>query len=193
VSQTRDQRRRSDLDLFVLTLIASGVSTPYSLKAAADLSPGATIPALRRLLAEGMVVQAKPGPRGRADHKITAAGRRRLKSGWRVLIDEGPSGDLDADLRVALLGIWIGRERRLAVEFLKGSAARKLQEVGTAEEPEEGDSTAPLAYWYRRIRLAFAEALIKAEADAVLGMAKMLPRRTARPASAKLSTSRLQR
>lgn len=52
VSETRDKRRRSDLDLFVLALIASAVSTLYSLKTTADLSPGATIPVLRRLLEE---------------------------------------------------------------------------------------------------------------------------------------------
>ena len=31
MSQTRDKRRRTDLDLFVLALIGGGVSTPYEL------------------------------------------------------------------------------------------------------------------------------------------------------------------
>jgi DNA-binding PadR family transcriptional regulator len=72
MSASSDKRRRGDLDLFVLALIASGVVTPYELKTAAGLSPGATIPALARLLKAGFVLQDKPGPRGRADHKITA-------------------------------------------------------------------------------------------------------------------------
>jgi hypothetical protein len=35
VSETYDKRRRSDLDLFVLALIESGVSTPYGLRKSA--------------------------------------------------------------------------------------------------------------------------------------------------------------
>ena len=123
-----DKRRRRDLDLFVLALIESGMSTPYELKSAADISPGASIPALRRLVSEGLVIQGKPGSRGRTDYKITAQGSRRLKDGWRELIDQGPSGDLVADLRIALLALWIGNDRRLAVKFL-----RKLPSSGSAQ------------------------------------------------------------
>lgn len=43
MSETRDKRRKSDLDLFVLALIGSGVSTPCVLQKEAGLSPGATI------------------------------------------------------------------------------------------------------------------------------------------------------
>ena len=32
MSETRDKRRRTDLDLFVLALIADGISTPYELQ-----------------------------------------------------------------------------------------------------------------------------------------------------------------
>jgi hypothetical protein len=48
-------------------------------------------------------------------HKITAAGQRYLKSGWRQLIDDGPSGDRDADLRVVLLALWGARIASLAL------------------------------------------------------------------------------
>jgi hypothetical protein len=58
MSETRDKRRRTDLDLFVLALVADGISTPYELQKAAGLSQGATIPTLRRLLKEGFVEQA---------------------------------------------------------------------------------------------------------------------------------------
>ena len=89
MSETRDKRRRTDLDLFVLALIDSGISTPYDLQKAAALSLGATIPALQRLLESGFVRQGKPGPRGRTDHRITAAGEKLLKTGWRDLIERG--------------------------------------------------------------------------------------------------------
>jgi len=175
VSETRDKRRRSDLDLFVLALIASGVSTPYELQKAAGLSPGATIPALRRLVDGGFVRAGKPGTRGRTSHKITKDGQRQLKNGWRDLIDAGPSGDLDADLRVALLALWVGGKRRLAMDFLRQSAAQKLESIRAVEKPDEEASLPPLALWYRKLRSSSAEALLKGESTAVLAMAKALP------------------
>jgi DNA-binding PadR family transcriptional regulator len=57
MSETRDKRRKSDLDLFVLALIQSGLSTPYALQREAGLSPGATIPAIQRMLDAGFVRQ----------------------------------------------------------------------------------------------------------------------------------------
>ncbi len=176
VSESRDKRRRNDLDLFVLALLDEGVATPYELKQAAGLSPGATIPVLRRLVERGMVSVGTPGPRGRTGHRITAEGRRFLKSGWRELIDDGPSSDLDADLRMALLALVVGNDRRLAQDFLKQSAERKLAGIGRREETEGEVSLPPLAQWYRRLRSASAKALVQGEAEAALAMAKALPR-----------------
>ena len=176
MSETRDKRRRTDLDLFVLALIDSGISTPYDLQKAADLSPGATIPALQRLLEAGFVRQGKPGPRGRTDHRITAAGRKLLRTGWRDLIEGGPSGDLDADLRVSLLALWIGGERRLAADFLEQSAARKLASLETVEESHAPGSGSALADWYSRLRSGSAKAILKAESAAATAMSAALPR-----------------
>ena len=176
VSETRDKRRRRDLDLFVLALIESGVSTLYELKSAADISPGASIPTLRRLVSEGLVIQGKPGSRGKTDHRVTTAGRRRLKSGWRELIEEGPSGDLDADLRVALLALYLGHDHRLAVAFLRQSAAKRLETVEKRKEPEGAASIPLLALRYRQLRSIAAGELIKGESAAAIAMAKALPR-----------------
>jgi len=109
MSETRDKRLRTDLDQFILALIDNGVSTPYTLQKAAGLSLGATVPALQRLLEARLVRHGKPGSRGRTDYQVTAAGKRLLKGGWLPLIEEGPSGDVDSDLRVALLALWGGR------------------------------------------------------------------------------------
>lgn len=177
MSETRDKRRRNDLDLFVLALVSDGVSTPYELKTAAGLSPGATIPTLARLLEAGFVRQGKPGPRGRADYKVTAVGRRYLKNGWKDLIENGPSGDLDADLRVALLALWVGGNGKLAADFLRQSAKKKLKAITSAAKPEDSASLSPLALWYRKLRSTSADALIKGESAAALAMAKALPRR----------------
>jgi DNA-binding PadR family transcriptional regulator len=177
MSDTRDKRRRIDLDLFVLALVADGISTPYELKTVAGLSPGATIPTLARLLEAHLVLQSEPGPRGRADYKITAAGRRYLKSGWKGLVDDGPSGDLDADLRVALLAVWVGGDRRLGADFLRQSAEKRLKAIRTVEEPDDSTPLPPLALWYRRLRSTSADALLKGESATALAMAKALPRR----------------
>jgi len=142
----------------------------------AGLSPGATIPALNRLLEASFARQGKPGVRGRTDHKTTAAGRKFLKSAWRVLIDDGPSGDLDSDLRVALLALWAGGERQLAIEFLRQSAARKLESVAAFEETKDQELVAPLAVWYRKLRSSAVTVQLKGESAAALVVAEALPR-----------------
>ena len=176
MSQTRDKRRRTDLDLFVLALNESGISTPYDLQRTANLSPGATIPALQRLLESGFVRMGKPGPRGRTDYRITPAGKKLLKSGWRDLIEYGPSGDLDADLRVALLALWLGKGRRLAADFLEKSAAKKQASLQTLKESSEPGSEFPLADWYIRLRSEAGRAILKAESTAAFAMADALPK-----------------
>ena len=181
MSKTPDKRRRRDLDLFVLALVDSGVSTPYELQRAAGLSPGATIPALRRMVARGLVLAGKAGIRGRMTHKLTAAGRQLLKDGWRELILDGPSCDFDADLRVALLALFVGGSRRLAVDFLRKSAARKLESLGAIQEPDGQQPLPPLAFQYKSLRAASAKALIKAEAAAATAVARGLPRKAVIP------------
>jgi hypothetical protein len=54
-----DKRRRADLDLFVLGLIESGISTLYEFQKFAGISQGASVPALRRLIDGGLVGHRK--------------------------------------------------------------------------------------------------------------------------------------
>lgn len=176
MSEIRDRRRRNDLDLFVLALLDSGVSTPYDLQQVAGLSPGATIPALRRLVAQKLVVAGEAGARGRLDYKANAEGRRYLRSMWHELIEAGPTGDLDADLRTALLAFSVGGNRPLAVDFLRQSATRKLDSAKSFERRTEVGASPVLAGWYRKLRVTAAESLIQAEAAAALQLARMLPR-----------------
>lgn len=177
MSETPDKRRRTDLDLFVLALVDSGVATPYELQKTARISQGASVPALQRLLAAGFIRQGKPGPRGRTDYRATAAGRKALKVDWRGLIDSGPSGDLDADLRVALLAWWVGGDHRLATEFLSQSANRKIECLNSIEQRDDFRELAPLAYWYSSLRLIAAKTLMEAESAAARTLAESLPRK----------------
>jgi DNA-binding PadR family transcriptional regulator len=187
MSETPDKRRRTDLDLFVLALIDGGVSTPYELQKAAGLSQGATSPALQRLLETRFVRQGKPGVRGRTDYKVTDAGRRLLKNGWLPLIEAGPSGDVDSDLRVALLAIWGSNDRRLATDFLRQSADKKMESLNATEPTSE--AAAPLARWYADLRSETAKAVLRAESEAIRAMADSLPRSlTGKPKPKKRST-----
>ena len=177
MSETRDKRRRTDLDLFVLALIDSGISTPYELQRAAGLSQGATIPALQRLLDGRLVRQGKPGPRGRTDYQATAAGRKLLKDGWIALIEAGPNGDVDSDLRVALLTLLGGGDRRLAADFLYQSADKKMKSVVAVAPMGDSGMLPPLPRWYNDLRSSIAKALFKAESAAIRAMADALPRK----------------
>ena len=183
--ESRDKRRRSDLDLFVLALIEDGVSTPYTFQKSAALSPGATIPAIQRLLKSGFVRQEKPGLRGRADHQITAAGKKHLANGWRPLIDEGPSGDLNADLRVALLALLVGGQRQLAVNFLHQAAEKIRHSMQEATRDSASDALSPLARLYRELRSQSEKTLLKAQSAAITATADSLPRGSARERKSK--------
>jgi DNA-binding PadR family transcriptional regulator len=176
MSQTHDKRRRTDLDLFILALIDGGVSTPYELQKTAGLSQGATIPALQRLLKARLVSQGKPGARRRIDYKVTAAGSKALKAGWLPLVKAGPSGDIDSDLRLALLALWGGGNRGIAAEFLRESAYKKMEGQATAEPTSDPGKVAPLARWYCEMRSVAAKALLTAECSVIRTMADTLPR-----------------
>src|SRR5260370_10903459 len=173
--ETRDKRRRTALDVFVLALIDSGVSTPYELQKAAGLSQGATIPALQRLLDARLVRQGKPGARGRTDHQITPAGKKLLKDGWLSLIEEGPSGDVDSDLRVALLALLGGGDRRQAADFLRQSADMKMELVAATEPIGNPGVLPPLPQWYSDLRSSTAKSLLKHESPALRDTTDPLP------------------
>jgi DNA-binding PadR family transcriptional regulator len=177
MSTRQDKRRRIDLDLFVLALIDGGVATPYQLQKSAGLSQGATIPALQRLLEARLVRQGKPGTRGRTDYKATVAGKRLLKDGWLALIEDGPSGDVDSDLRVALLALLRGGDRRLSADFLRRSADKKMESANAVEPMGDPGKLPPLPRLYSELRSSTAKALLTAESVAIRAMADALPRK----------------
>ena len=176
MSKIPDKRRRKDLDLFVLALVDCGVSTPYELQKAAGLSQGATVPALQRLVEAGFLHQGKRGLRGRVQYRISPTGRKSLKNGWLPLIEAGPRGDRDADLRVALLALSAGGDQRRADAFLRRAARLKMDFAGASHSAEDINGVAPLAMWYSHLRLLAAKTMLSAESSAMLAVANALPR-----------------
>jgi hypothetical protein len=128
------------------------------------------------LLEARLVRQGKPGVRGRTSYKVSAAGKRLLRDGWLPLIAAGPSGDIDSDLRVALLAIWGSGDRRLAAGFLCQSADKKMESIASAELTGGPGAVAPLARWYTDLRSATSKAVLTAESEALRAMAEALPR-----------------
>ena len=120
-----DKRSKTDLELFLLVLVSKEIDTPYQLLTAARLSVGATVPALRRLEKAGHVRRGKPGTRGRADYLLTKEGMRRLKSGWRPLLEASIPADVEAILRTAALALLSGADRKIIARYLKRAAASK--------------------------------------------------------------------
>jgi DNA-binding PadR family transcriptional regulator len=151
----------------VIALLLEGVSTPYELQSLAGLSPGATIPILQSLVEDGHVRAGKPGARGRMAYIATRKGKKWLEEVWPSLLQDGPSGDLDSDLRVFLIAIRVGEDRARAEAFLRsGLAHRRDALVDLERKMKEEGSGVWLADQYVSIRARASTAILKAEAKA---------------------------
>jgi DNA-binding PadR family transcriptional regulator len=124
----KDRRSRQDLEIFILALISEGASTPYDLMASAKISPGASLPALRRLEKAGYVRKGVEGPRNRAEYASTAKGERLLEASWRELFEAAPSADKDLDtvLRISSLALLMGETKLRVVTYLTAAASARL-------------------------------------------------------------------
>ena len=177
----RDKRSKLDLDLFVLALLRRGIDTPYRLLASSGLSPGASIPALRRLEEAGYVRSSKPGPRGRTEYRITTAGHRHLENEWQNLLEHPVPTDTEAILRTAALAVLSGCDKRVVSTYLKKASAakasdsqRRSAEAKTAEASLSGDSDTGLYGWLHAMH---ATARLKAEAQVLRKLAAEITRR----------------
>jgi DNA-binding PadR family transcriptional regulator len=171
VAPKRDKRRRSDLRAFVIALLLEGISTPYELQSLAGLSPGATIPILQSLVEDAYVKAGKPGTRGRVAYVVTSKGKKWLETVWLSLLQEGPSGDLDSDLRVFLIAIRVGKERGKAEAFLRSGLEHRQKALAELEgKMKEEGSGVWLADQYVSLRVRATAAMLKVEAKAIDSM-----------------------
>jgi DNA-binding PadR family transcriptional regulator len=113
----------STLELFILVLVHKGINMPYEIQVRAALSVGSTLPAFRRLLAQGLVEEAEPGPKGQRYFALTPAGKKELKNAKSHFdrLKRGPAGDLESTLRLASLA-FVSGNHKLASEVLLRAA-----------------------------------------------------------------------
>jgi DNA-binding PadR family transcriptional regulator len=152
----------------VIALLLEGVSTPYELQSRAGLSPGATIPILQTLVESGHVRAGKPGTRGRVAYVVTRKGKQWLEAIWPTLLQDGPSGDLDSDLRVFLIALRAGKDRAGPEAFLRNAIAHRQETLAELDgKVREDGSKVWLADYYASLRSRATAAILKAEAKAI--------------------------
>src|SRR5271169_6842087 len=137
------------LDLFLLTLVRDGIRTPYEWQARADVSLGASLPAVKRLLEGRLVTEAEKGSRGRREFHITRTGRRALDNidfFIEQTLDERPE-DLESVLRLACMAISQGKielARKLLLQAVEEQAKRSRRAERQASVAPKGSSAAEL-------------------------------------------------
>jgi DNA-binding PadR family transcriptional regulator len=152
----------------MIALLLEGVSTPYELQSRAGLSPGATIPILQSLVEDGHVRAGKSGTRGRVAYIVTTKGKKWLKAIWPTLLRDGPSGDLDSDLRVFLIAVRVGNDRVRAEAFLRKAIAHRQETLGEFDgKVRQEGSRIRLADHYVSLRSRATTAILKAEVKAI--------------------------
>lgn len=116
----------SVLDLFVLSMVERGATTPYLLQRDAELSQGTTVPALRRLLQMNALVKTESSEgRKRHDYALTTSGQKLARTGWKVYFSSAPPRDADELVRIVDMALYYGAERREVAEYCR-SAARSF-------------------------------------------------------------------
>jgi DNA-binding PadR family transcriptional regulator len=173
-----DKRSRVDLELFLIALVKREINTPYALHHNVGLSPGATIPVLKKLELDGDVRRGTPGPRRRAEYQTTPAGDRRLNSGWQALLEAPIPTDIDAILRIASLGLLSGAAPKRIAAYLRRAAAANSPDSKLRKLEEELSRKQPQAVPYAWMKAAHLKARRAAEGKLLLQLASGLLKRS---------------
>jgi DNA-binding PadR family transcriptional regulator len=96
----------SSLDVFLLALIDSGVTSSYAMREQAGISVGASRPALQRLKRFGLVEEGEAEARNKLAFRLTRRGRRAKVTELNRLINEyrlRPPSDPESIIRIAAI------------------------------------------------------------------------------------------
>lgn len=162
----QDNRARGDLQAFVIAMIDRGLKTPYELKAKAGLSPGATLPVLSRLGADGYVKRGKTGARGKTEYLVTSAGRQFAKEVSDELIAFPPKSNPESVLRIAALAVILGTDKKTVAGYLRKSARATAEIAEDRWKHKAAELPANRDELYGWMRAVYVNETLKAEAKA---------------------------
>lgn len=167
---------RSDLTLFVMTLLDLGLSTTYQLKAQVGLSPGATNPLLRRLAEERMVRALHPTARNKMTYELTAKGRSFLQAGCENILNAPPPPEMDAIIRIVTLALLTGVDRRRLSKYLLLASQQKddntVHLVNAVKIPQDTSASAALGV-YQSMRSLYATRRAEMDVRVLRAFAKL--------------------
>jgi DNA-binding PadR family transcriptional regulator len=153
----------SSLDVFLLALIDSGVTTSYAMREQAGVSVGASRPSLRRLQKLGLVVVGKAAARNKLAFRLTRRGRRAKVTGLNRLLGEfrsSPPSDTESILRIATLAI--SEARSFEARGLFRMAAEECRRRAKEDEQVMMEPGAGVAGTYLFYTAAFSSAQLQA-------------------------------
>lgn len=165
------------LELFLLSLIDRGLRTKYDLQRKGGVSLGSSSPALIRMQAAKLVVQdveSKQGKRPRHGLKLSAAGRKLAREGWKTQFRNFEGGDIDAILRVVDMAFHNGANATEIADFLElAASARRMRDprLPPADPTQVLSILATQARWESAQSQAEAKFLLKLAELARIGSA----------------------
>ena len=140
----------SSLDVFLLALIDSGVTTSYAMREQAGISVGASRPALQRLQNLGLVEHGKTEARNKLVFRLTNRGRGAKKTELSHLMAEyqvNPPSDLESIVRIAAIAAFSGNSS--AVRALLSRAAETCRRRAEEVDPVKIETDFSVAARYR--------------------------------------------
>jgi len=159
----------SNLEYFILTLVETGIKTPYELMTRAGVSLGSSIPALRRLKSLKLVSESKAGSRRAKQFSVLKDGTEVLTAELVEHLRSNPT-DLESMLRIAWLA-WMKKSeddyRRLLKKSATSLRARSKHAKTEAAELAGRISDRNAAEKFRWLRVHLEASRLEAEAAAI--------------------------
>ncbi len=169
----------SILELFILSCIDRGCTTPYLMQREGGLSLGATSPTLPRLAKLGLVRRATEKTsrnRPRHEYSLTSEGKQQVKLGWRTHLDAPvPPADLDALLRLLDMAMHNGASTSELTEVVN-RAARSRASMAERVSLEAAELQLPQSVSYRSAKVKLDSIRYRAEADGLSALASEIGR-----------------
>lgn len=174
----KDKHSKLDLELFLIALVERNINTPYSLHVNVGLSPGATIPVLKKLKQAGYVRRGKSGPRRRAEYEVTGKGTHYLTQAWQPLLDAPPPPDMESVFRIVGLAMMSGADLRDISAFLMKAAGQKADDAMERQADAARLESLNVASWetdfYAGLRARYAGLRLSADSSFLRGLATAL-------------------